>query len=243
MIKPFGRIGGKFRVVKELITYIPTDIKYYIEPFFGGGSVFFEREKDPNVIEVINDLDSDVYKILKGLQNRAKYINDNIKRSITAKYFNSIKDKNDVISLLERYKTSFNSIGNIYSKRPNKPRTIKLDFLPYKERLKNVIILNEDYRDVINNFNYKDAFFYLDPPYEVAIDNLKYYKHHSVYPSDILKICKTIKGRFLLSYNDSANIRKLFKDFYIYELKIAYNTNKDTNLIKTELLITNYTLS
>jgi tetratricopeptide (TPR) repeat protein len=132
--------------------------------------------------------------------------------------------------------------ANIYSKR-EKPRTIKLDFLPYKERLKNVIILNEDYRDVINNFNYKDAFFYLDPPYEVAIDNLKYYKHHSVYPSDILKICKTIKGRFLLSYNDSANIRKLFKDFYIYELKIAYNTNKDTNLIKTELLITNYTLS
>jgi len=61
MRKPFGRIGGKYRVVKELITYIPTDIKYYIEPFFGGGSVFFEREKNPNVIAVINDLDSDVY--------------------------------------------------------------------------------------------------------------------------------------------------------------------------------------
>lgn len=242
MLKPFGRIGGKFRIVKQLTSYIPTDIKYYIEPFFGGGSVFFEREKNPNIIEVINDLDVDVYKILKGLQNRTKYINDNIKRTINAKYFDSIKDKNDVISLIERYKTSFNSMGNIYSKRPNKPRTILMDFLPYKERLKHVIILNEDYRNVINQFNYKDAFFYLDPPYEVAIDNSKYYKHHSVYPIDILKICKTIKGRFLLSYNDSANIRKLFKDFYIYAINITYNTNKNVNLIKHELLISNYIL-
>jgi len=242
MKKPFGRIGGKSLIAKEIVSYIPNNIKYYIEPFFGGGSVFFEREKDPNIIEVINDLDSDVYKILKGLQNRAKYINDNITRTITAKYFNSIKDKKDVISLIEKNKASFNSMGKIYSKR-DKPRIIKTDFVPYKERLKNVIILNEDYRDIIHQFNYKDAFFYLDPPYEVAIDNLSYYKHHSVYPIDILKICKTIKGRFILSYNDSNNIRKLFKDFYIYEIQLKYNTNKEFHKPTTELLISNYSLS
>lgn len=243
MKKPFGRMGGKYKIVKELVSYIPTDIKYFIEPFFGGGSVFFEKEKDPNVIEVINDLDPDVYKMLKGLQSRAKYINDNINRSITAKYFDSIKNKNDLISLIEKYKSSFNSRGIIYSNRNNKPKIIKLDFLPYKERLKNVIILNKDYRDVINKFNYKDAFFYLDPPYEITIDNSNYYNYHEVYPIDVLKICKTIKGRFLLSYNDSTNIRKLFKDFYIYKINIRYNTNENINIIKKELLISNYPLS
>ena len=131
----------------------------------------------------------------------------------------------------------------IYSNKNKKHKLIKLDFLPYKEKWKNVIILNEDYRDVINKFNYKDAFFYLDPPYEITIDNSNYYNYHDVYPIDVLKTCKRIKGRFLLSYNDSANIRKLFKDFYIHTINITYNTNENINIIKKELLISNYPLS
>lgn len=240
MKKPFGRIGGKSQIAKYLITLIPKDIKYFIEPFFGGGSVFFEREKDDNIIEVINDLDKDIYKMLKGLQNRAKYINDNISREIITKSdFEKLKNKNDVISLFEKNKTSFLSRGlNYSSSKAN--GFIKTDFTIYKPRLKNVIILNEDYREVINKFNFKDSFFYLDPPYEMAINNTGYYKEHSVYPEDLLKIVNTIKGRFMLSYNDSPNIRKLFKKYYIHEINTYYAGSYQN---KIELIITNYPIN
>jgi len=43
----------------------------------------------------------------------------------------------------------------------------------------------------------------------------------------------------VLSYNDSSNIRRLFKEFKILELKTLYN-NTSNNQTKQELLILNY---
>jgi len=39
---PFRWAGGKFYARKIIETYIPQH-NYYVEPFFGGGSVFFTK--------------------------------------------------------------------------------------------------------------------------------------------------------------------------------------------------------
>jgi hypothetical protein len=43
IIAPYGRLGGKSRLKKTLIKYFPSNYESmtYIEPFFGGGSLFF----------------------------------------------------------------------------------------------------------------------------------------------------------------------------------------------------------
>ena len=56
---PFGRIGSKRKLFKEIVNYIPPH-ETYIEPFFGGGSVFFLKEKSK--FSVINDIDTELIR-------------------------------------------------------------------------------------------------------------------------------------------------------------------------------------
>ena len=46
MRTPWGRIGGKRRLFKAIINLFPDNYEIYAEPFFGGGSVFFNLPKE-----------------------------------------------------------------------------------------------------------------------------------------------------------------------------------------------------
>lgn len=47
--------GGKSREIPRFLQYIPDDFNHYIEPFFGGGAVYFHIEPDNAIINDIND--------------------------------------------------------------------------------------------------------------------------------------------------------------------------------------------
>ena len=47
--------GGKSREIPRFLQYIPDDFNRYIEPFFGGGAVFFYLEPDSAIINDINE--------------------------------------------------------------------------------------------------------------------------------------------------------------------------------------------
>jgi site-specific DNA-adenine methylase len=70
-MKPFFcRVGSKRDIVERLLPLFPEH-RIYVEPFIGGGAVFFKKE--PSEVEVINDLDKDLirgYRTLKTLTNR-----------------------------------------------------------------------------------------------------------------------------------------------------------------------------
>lgn len=46
--------GGKSREIHRFLQYIPEDFNRYIEPFFGGGSVYFFIEPDSAILNDIN---------------------------------------------------------------------------------------------------------------------------------------------------------------------------------------------
>ena len=46
--------GGKSREIPRFLQYIPDDFNRYIEPFFGGGAVFFYLEPDNAIINDAN---------------------------------------------------------------------------------------------------------------------------------------------------------------------------------------------
>ncbi|MBA7543436.1 hypothetical protein ES705_35767 [subsurface metagenome] len=65
-IRPaFGSPGGKRYLAKTIVSYIPEH-KTYVEPFIGGGAVFFAKE--PSEVEVINDLDKEIAFAYKFIQ-------------------------------------------------------------------------------------------------------------------------------------------------------------------------------
>ena len=61
------RIGNKSRIADKIIPFLP-DHKIYIEPFFGAGGMFFNKQKSQ--YNIINDLDSDVFNLFMVVSNQ-----------------------------------------------------------------------------------------------------------------------------------------------------------------------------
>ena len=244
---PFGRIGGKSKLKKRIVNdYFPNDYEnmIYVEPFLGAGSIYFY--KNPSKKEVINDLDETIYNLIKGFQ---KFDANKIKNDLDGEYnkeeFNKIKQWNPsneygkFIRNLILTKTSFFNKGTSYGIGNNGRRNvINSNFEGYKERLKDTTILNKDYKEVIKKYDSPNTFFYLDPPDE---HSEKLYKNDTVPIIELYNLLSKIKGRFLISYNDSKEAKQLFKDYYI---KYVYTTYEHTAYTekrrKREMLIANY---
>lgn len=58
--------GGKSREIQEFSGYIPQDYDRYIEPFFGGGAVFFDLEPD---YAIINDVNQPLMRFYEQVRN------------------------------------------------------------------------------------------------------------------------------------------------------------------------------
>ena len=113
----------------------------------------------------------------------------------------------------------------------------------FKQRLKDTTILNQDFRSVIKKYDNKDTFFYLDPPYSRA-DTNKDYLVTGVTIDDVYNAVKNIKGKFLLSYDNTPEARKIFKNYNIIKVATAYQTGKGGVTKKAcELLIYNYNIN
>jgi len=243
---PYARLGGKSRLKKIVLGHFPKDYEKmtYVEPFFGGGSVFYYKE--PSVKEVINDLDKNMFTLMKGFK---KYDGDQISKDINGNhsraFFIKLRDfvpKNDYakfirVLLLTRLSffgkmTSYSYLhdGNISSNFGDK----------FTTRLKDTIILNKDYKDVIKKYDSVNTFFYLDPPYSMSED-AKYYDGQSIKITELYDIVKNIKGKFLISYDDDKATKELFKDFKIMRVKTSYTQTQHVDRRDVyEILISNY---
>ena len=63
--------GSKWRIVKNLVSLIPQHHSY-VEPYFGSGAVFFN--KNPSAIETINDLDNDVPNLFRCIREDSELL-------------------------------------------------------------------------------------------------------------------------------------------------------------------------
>jgi len=235
MKAPYGRVGGKSKLKKRIVDdYFPKDYRdlIYVEPFIGAGSIFFY--KDPSEFEIINDLDKQPYILLKGFKkfDGAK-ISKDLNGVYTKELFNEIKASTPTSEygkfkrILQLTRTSFfsNMTSFVYA-GSDKSKAIQSNFSnnDIKDRLKNTIILNKDYKKIIKEYDSPLTFFYLDPPYE---ESGKLYTHSNVPIKDVYNILKNIKGKFLLSYNDSLEAKQLFKNYYINYANTSYEKTKN----------------
>ncbi len=58
--------GGKSREIPQFLPYIPDDFQRYIEPFFGGGAVYFYLEPDNAIVNDANERLMTFYQQLRG---------------------------------------------------------------------------------------------------------------------------------------------------------------------------------
>jgi len=55
-------------------------------------------------------------------------------------------------------------------------------------------------------------------------------------------LLKGLQGRFLLSLNDTPEIRRIFADFKIHGLTFSYSSQRKAGKVYNEVLISNYSL-
>lgn len=239
MRSPIPRVGGKKLLKERILRLFPKEYKIYCEPFCGGASVFFGKERHGK--EILNDKDIEVFNMLKLFKTypgqliskaiNGKYSESDFKRIQESKprSFQQIAIKSLIVSKISFRSNmkSFDTRGRINSKYTDE----------YMNRLKGVTLSNQNYVRVISKYDSVDTFFYLDPPYENADND---YTHGVVDPRELFEILINIKGMFLLSYNDSPHIRDLFKHFNIRTVKTRYSSIEGSKLQKNELLISNY---
>jgi DNA adenine methylase len=179
---------------------------------------------------VINDLDPDLieaHKIIKSnpsLAGISKYENLTPEQ---IEHLVNVKRPTDKLGKLARYTayTSGTFSGNIKMRKDGTYNLYKFPDISKKlrripetaEYMKNTTVLNQDYKSVIKKYDRPDAFIYLDPPYENS-DRL--YEFPDVDYEEMARVLEKVKGKFLMSINDSPNIRKIFKKFYIHKVVV-----------------------
>lgn len=236
------RQGGKYFSYEKVIQAFPDDYESmtYVEPFVGGGSIFFNKE--PSTKEVINDFSDDLIRLYREVKKNPEELNRRINGTYTRKDFEKMKTlhpSSDLGKVVKQYLLSFLSYlgtGELFAPRQTSgSRIVKRDFQPYSERLSSVTILNQDYKKVIHDYDSPNTFFYLDPPYEDSEKTVSEYTDIDF--DEMFRILSSIKGKFLMSVNNSKRIRDLFKGFTIKKMKTTYKLSPRPVV---ELLISNY---
>ena len=249
-----GWIGGKNHLKNQIIPLIPTDCDRYIEVCGGAGWVLFGKNKIKGQKEVFNDIDGDLinlYKQIKyncaALQNEVDWLQS---RELFKTYRYEIENNVPLTDLqrASRYlyliKCSFGSNRNSFATATKRICNI-IEWLPaYKERLKEVIIENRDFEDLVKTYDRPTSIFYIDPPYVASEGyyNKKYVNFNIDDHKRLNSILKGIKGRFILSYNACDFVCEAYKDF-----NIRYVSRNNLLPARTvdrteynEVIITNY---
>ncbi len=140
--------GGKSREYENIKNLIPTDINTYIEPFFGGGGIYYKLKPKK---AIINDIDTNLmtfYKLLKQQNKEFKKILEHI----ASDWENLSIISDSVITLLRKYKNNIDEI-KISKDISSIKRNVKLPKLingqeDYWELLKEGIV--NKFRRIIN---------------------------------------------------------------------------------------------
>lgn len=228
---------------------MPPHVKY-VEVFGGALSVFYRKE--PSKIEVVNDINGDLINLHRIIQTRPQslsfYLNSMLK---SREIFYGIKDgklrpRNEIEAAAFYYyliSMSFGAKGESYvmNKRRNYGNIYR-DFTIYSKRLKRASIENMSYEKLIKEYDDKDALFYLDPPYVGTESYYKTPKDFSINDHrNLALILQSIKGKFILSYNDCKIVRELYAGFRFEEARINYSLNGAVrDKVSAEVIVMNF---
>lgn len=263
---PLRYPGGKSRALKTILPYIPP-FSEFREPFVGGGSVFLAvKQQQLDKHFWINDLNYDLVCFWQALQRHPDALTEAItdiykyQRDGRALHHHYIQQDTQKLSDVERAVRFFilNRItfsGTIeaggYSQKAFEGRFThssiqRLAQLP--SLLDNIHITHGDYEDVLRAAG-KDVFIFLDPPYVSATKSKLYGKKGTLHTSfdhqRLATILQTLPHPWLMTYDDSADVRRLYDFAYFQEWQLQYGMNnyKKSKVEKgKELLISNYPL-
>lgn len=148
---------------------------------------------------------------------------------------------------------SFSSMGDSGSLSVDRFEAFKLHHLNKVREvaplLQNLEIINATFQKTMENVPVEGGFVFLDPPYANQEKSGLYGRggdtHHKFPHKEFAEFCKGTKAKWLITYDDSIVVRKLFRERSIYKkpFKIVYTMamkNAEDALDGEELFLANY---
>jgi DNA adenine methylase len=251
--------GGKSDEIKQFEKYFPANYDSYLEPFIGGGSVYFNvRPKKAVISDVHEELVAFYQSIKDGHANKIhEFMQQNLNDELT---YYKVRDKMAINSPLDNAmrfyylrKTCFRGMLR-YNKQGKfnipfgKYNTINYSELLnplYTDLLTNTLVVRAGFEFIFENYNDENNFMFLDPPYDSEFTDYGYCKFGKEEQKKLAKCFKETKIKCLMIIGKTDFIVDLYKDYIVDSYKKNYKfklyAGRVGSEINTEhLIIMNY---
>lgn len=250
--------GGKRNEIKNFSHHFPVHFDRYIEPFVGGGAVFFNMAFPKSLIADVHEELINFYKVVKykadGLHDRVSSFDLGEK---TYYYVRDEMNADDPVDNAARFyylrKNAFRGMLRYNSKgKFNIPwgRYDHIDISDlkdnrYSELLRSTTILCASYEEIFKVHNDKSNFVFLDPPYDSEFTDYGYCKFEKENQENLAETFKTTKNKCLMIIGKTSFIEELYSGYIVDSYSKTYQFKIHSGRIGDEidnehLIIKNY---
>lgn len=228
--------GGKGDEIKDFEKYIPTNYDTYIEPFIGGGALFFKLSPQKAVISDVHTELVDLYNSIgQGNANEIYNFMEQTPNDDTTYY--KVRDEMVISNSLDnakrfyyQRKTCFrgmlrynkNGKFNIPFGRYKTINYSELQNKDYETLLARTSVLRKSFEYVFENYNDENNFMFLDPPYDSEFTDYGYCQFGKREQETLAKCFKETKIKCLMVIGKTKFIEDLYKDYIVDEYDKKY---------------------
>lgn len=228
--------GGKTQMLDSLLPHIPLTYGKYIEPFFGGGALFFAVQPDN---AVISDSNPELINMYRQIADHAdEIISCLYKYENTRNMFYTVRNLDwQSISAVEAaartiylnktcfnglYRVNKNGFFNVPFGNYTKPKICDPNLLRKASAvLKKATIVQDDYIAVLEQYAKSGDFIFLDPPYLPIskYSDFKRYTKEQFQEKDHIELARLVKRLYqkgcyvILTNSNHPLVHELYSDF------------------------------
>lgn len=225
---PVKMIGGKGVLRSKILPYFQPH-RVYVEPFGGGANLLLAKE--PAAVEVYNDVDPRLvglfqcivdpvlreqlvwklsltpYSRKERLHSKEHAINETDLVEQARMFFTD--SRQSLGGMLDRSSWGFVKNSSVRGMAQPISACLKtINMLPMiAERMAHVQLRNQDWKEVVEEFDSPETLFYLDPPYpkETRRDGWYDFEMSDGDHKELVKVVQTLQGMVVLSgyHNDA----------------------------------------
>lgn len=256
--------GGKTQMLDDILERMPEYTGNYIEPFIGGGALFFRLASDSSIIA---DSNPELINMYRQVANNCDEIIERLKLykndesmfyEERAKDWTLCSEVEAAARMIYLNRTCFNGLYRL-----NRKGQFNTPFGRYKnpnicneeklrgasEVLKRSVIVCGDYLDVLGKYAKSGDFVFLDPPYVPISEfaDFKRYTKEQFYEEDQRNLAKEVDRlvdigcKVMLTNSNHPLVHELYGKYKIDIIQTRRNINRNGNKRKGEdVIVTTY---
>jgi DNA adenine methylase len=251
--------GGKSDELSKFQEHIPTDYDTYLEPFMGGGALYFHLQPEKAAISDVHTELIDLYQNIK--LDKGEEIHQFMQQHPnTEEVYYQVRDQMPINNSLDNAKRFYFLRKTCYRGmlRYNKSGGFNIPFGRYKtynfetvkdpayhQQLSKTDIYCDGFQRLFQDYNSKDNFMFLDPPYDSKFTDYGYCQFGRDKQEELAKCFKETEIRCLMIIGKTPFIEELYQDYIVGEYDKKYRFKLHSGRIGDDinnqhLIIKNY---